>query len=705
MAVLRTGLGLQAAITALFALVLLILPGELSPPLYVSLAGFAMAAILIASRDISAYLKVFISVYAAGYVLLAGSKALATANLLPATVSALLPPAFAATAAVVFALIVMLVSYLKPIRAITQITDPFFMNRDEPTQEIKMFRWFGNTEGRIGQRLVALSIFVSFLDVALTLRFNFYYRDMYNALQEYNADVFWYQVVWVFIPLAVINVALGMFDLYVDSSLHIRWRTWLTRSFYQRWLNDSTHYRIPFTGEEADNPDQRIQSDVNLFIQQTASLSIRLLSQAAQLVSFLVILWTLSRDFILPFTENTVIPGFLVWMVVAYAVVGTWLTHIVGKPLIGLDFRQEKVEADFRFSLARNRIYSEQIALLRGERAETVRLRTFFHSIIENYVDIIYRRIKLIALTFSYRQASAIFPLVLAAPSFFAKKITLGGLQQTSSAFGSVQESLSFFINAYITIASYKANTNRLASFNRAISKAEALSGAGYGLVQGNGTGPNVTASGLTLALPDGREIVTAGSFTLGKGAATLLTGPSGSGKSTLFRAIAGIWPFGKGRVDVPEGQSALVLPQRPYIPLGTLRGAVVYPSTTDQFSDEAIREALVAAQLPQLADRLDEVDAWDQRLSGGEQQRLAIARAVLAKPAWLFLDESTAALDEPSEAGIYRMLRERLPGTTIVSIGHRSTLHALHDTRIDMTPGQDGRFTPTELSGAELAK
>lgn len=705
MAILTTGLGLQAVVTALFAVILLALPGEVAPPLYVSLAGFAMAGILIASRQISSYLKVFISVYAVGYILLAGAKTLAAFGLLPETVAALLPPTFAATAAVVFALIVFGVSFLEPIRAITRITDPYFTNRDEPTREIKMFRWFGNTEGRIGQRLVALSIFVNFLDVALTLRFNFYYRDMYNSLQEYNAAVFWHQIVWIFIPLAVINIVLGMFDLYVDSSLHIRWRTWLTRSFYQRWLGNGTHYRIPFTDEHADNPDQRIQSDVNLFIQQTASLSIRLLSQAAQLVSFLVILWTLSRDFILPFTEDTVVPGFLVWLVIAYAVVGTWLTHLVGKPLIGLDFRQEKVEADFRFSLARNRIYSEQIALLAGERAETVRLRTFFQSIVENYIDIIFRRIKLIALTFSYRQASAVFPLVLAAPSFFAKKITLGGLQQTASAFGSVQDSLSFFINAYITIASYKANTNRLASFNRAITKAEALSGAGYGLVQGSGPGPNVTASGVTLALPDGREIVSADSLTLTKGAATLLTGPSGSGKSTLFRAIAGIWPFGKGRIDVPEGQSALVLPQRPYIPLGTLRGAVVYPSTTDQFSDEAIREALIAAQLPQLADRLDEIDAWDQRLSGGEQQRLAIARAVLAKPAWLFLDESTAALDEPSEAGIYRMLRERLPGTTIVSIGHRSTLHALHDTRIDMKPGQDGRFIPTEMPEAALAK
>jgi putative ATP-binding cassette transporter len=695
-AAIRSGLGIQAVLTALAALVLLAMPGIPSPPLYVSLAGFAMAGILLASANLSAYLKIFVSVYGIGYLLLAGTKTLAAMGALPPVIAALLPPAFAATGAVVFGGIVLAISYWKPIRDITLIADPYFANRDAPTKEIGLFRWFGSTEGKIGQRLVALSIFVNFADVALTLRFNFFYRDMYNTLQELNAEAFWYQITWIFIPLAVLNIAIGMFDLFVDSSLHIRWRTWLTHSLYERWLGRGTHYRIPFTDVHADNPDQRIQQDVNAFIQQTASLSIRLLSQAAQLVSFIVILWTISRDFVLPFTD-TVIPGFLVWLVIAYAVVGTWLTHVIGKPLIGLNFRQEQVEADFRFSLARNRIYSEQIALLRGERAESSRLATLFHAVIDNYVDIIFRRIKLIAFTFTYRQASAVFPLIVAAPSFFSKKITLGTLQQTTDAFSNVKGSLDFFVNSYITLASYRANTIRLGSFKRAMTKAEALSAAGYGLEQGNATQGPVTAGDLTLALPDGREIVRADALALPKGAATLLAGPSGSGKSTLFRAIAGIWPFGRGRIDVPAGQSALVLPQRPYLPLGTLRGAIAYPSTVDQVEDAAIREALTAAQLPHLADRLDEVDNWDRRLSGGEQQRVAIARALLAKPDWLFLDEATAALDEPSEAAIYRMLRQRLPGTTIVSIGHRSTLNALHDRRVEMQPGEGGLFTPRD--------
>lgn len=704
MAVLKTGLGLQAVITALFALVLLLAPGMPAPPLYVSLAGLAMAGILLASGTLSAYLKVFVSVYGIGYLFLAGAKQLALLGLLPPIVGALLPPDFAATGAVVFAAIVLAISHLKPIRDITLIADPYFANHDAPTKEIGPFRFFGSTEGAIGQRLVALAIFITFAQVALQLRLNFWYRDLFNALQEYKAEEFWYQLIWIFGPLAAIWVVIGMLDVFVDSSLLIRWRTWLTRSLYERWLDGGTHYRIPFTGEEADNPDQRIQSDVDQFIRQTMALSIRLLSQAATLVSFMVILWTLSRDFVLPFTE-TVVPGFLVWLVIGYAVVGTWLTHLIGRPLIDLDFRQEKVEADFRFSLARSRIYSEQIALLRGEKAENLRLWGLFQAIAANYIGIVYRRIKLGSFTLSYNQLSVVFPYILAAPSYFLKKITLGQFQQTANAFSSVQSALSFFIDSYTTLASYKANTNRLTSFKRAMTKAEALSGVGYGLVQGNDTKADVTAKDLTLALPDGREIVNAAALALPKGKATLVTGPSGSGKSTLFRAIAGIWPFGKGRVDVPPGQSALVLPQRPYIPLGTLRGAVSYPNTTDQFTDAAIREALRAAQLPQLAEELDRVDAWDQRLSGGEQQRLAIARAILARPDWLFLDESTAALDETSEAGIYRTLREKLPGTTIVSIGHRSTLHALHDGRIDMQPANDGRFAPRAMPGPVAAE
>lgn len=703
MVALKSGLGIQAVLTAIVSLALLV--GPSSPPLYVTLAGFVMVGILLASKDLSAFLRVFVSVYGLGFLFLALGKQAGTFGLLPGTIAALFPPDFAATGAVVFAAIVLAISYLKPIRDITRIADPYFSDRKEPLDEIRPFRFFGRTEGRIGQRLVGLAIFITFAQVALTLRLNFWYRDLFNALQEYQADVFWYQLIWVFGPLATIWVCIGLLDAFVDELIVLRWRTWLTRSLYQRWLANGTHFRIPFTGETADNPDQRIQNDVELFIRQTMALSIRLLSQAATLVSFIVVLWTLSRDFVLPFTDSLVIPGFLVWTVVAYAVVGTWLTHLLGRPLIGLNFHQEKVEADFRFSLARNRVYSEQIALLRGEQAESARLKGMFGAIIGNTLRILYRRIKLGTFTLSYNQLSVVFPYILAAPSYFLKKITLGHFQQTANAFSNVQTALSFFIDSYRTIASYRATTNRLTSFSSVMAEAESLADKGYGLEQTDSAKTDVTAKDLVLGLPDGREIMRVASLALPKGQSTLLTGPSGSGKSTLFRAIVGIWPFGKGRVDVPKGQSALVLPQQPYIPLGTLRGAVSYPNTTDAFSDDAIRDALIAAQLPKLAEDLDKVDAWDQRLSGGEKQRLAIARAILAKPDWLFLDESTAALDEKSEAGIYRMLREKLPGTTIVSIGHRSTLFEFHNGRIDLQPANDGIFEPKPMPSPVAAE
>jgi putative ATP-binding cassette transporter len=432
---------------------------------------------------------------------------------------------------------------------------------------------------------------------------------------------------------------------------------------------------------------------VRAFIDQTMSLSIRLLSQAATLVSFIVILWGLSRDFVIPGTAGTVIPGFLVWLVIAYAVVGTWLTHLIGRPLIRLDFRQEKVEADFRFSLARLREYGEQVALLGGERAETARLNQSFSAVVANYLQILSRRMKLTTFTGGYGQLSVIFPYVLAAPSYFLGKITLGQFQQTASAFNRVEGALSFFIAAYTTLAAYKANIDRLTTFSTAMSKAEAL-GSTSEIDLARGTGSDLAIQRLELALPDGRRIAQAEGITFRAGESVLVTGPSGSGKSTLFRALSGIWPFGQGQVGIPDGRSVMLLPQKPYIPTGTLSSAVVYPGLPDQYEGAAIHDALDAVGLGRLKDRLDSDEPWAQQLSGGEQQRLAVARALLLKPDWLFLDEATASLDEASEAEIYDVLARRLPDTTIVSIGHRSTLVAMHDRQIEMHPRGDGTFT-----------
>ena len=497
-------------------------------------------------------------------------------------------------------------------------------------------------------------------------------------------------------PLLLIWIIFQMIDLITDSVFDIRWREWMTQNYFGRWLGQGTHYGMQTLGLATDNPDQRIAADVRAFIGQTMSLSIRMLSQLATLVSFTVILWGISKDFTFPGT-STVIPGFLVWVALAYALVGTLVTHLIGRPLIRLDFIQEQVEANFRFGLARIREYGEQIALLRGAASEIQRLRHQFGNIVGNYFELLKRKLKLIGFTFSWQQISVAFPYILIGPYFFAGKVTLGQMQQGASGFGRVEGALSFFISAYQTLAAYKAVLDRLTTFNDAMGKAESLSsGAARTIDITPVADRDITISGLKLNLPDGQTIVQADRLSLRPGERSLFVGPSGSGKSTLFRALAGIWPYGEGQIGIPDGQSAMLLPQRPYVPMGTLRDAVTYPSMKGAYGDDAITAALKTAMLPHLVTRIEEEIIWSQVLSLGEQQRLAFARALLAKPDWLFLDEATASLDEPTEEAIYAMLATALPATTIVSIGHRSTLKALHDRVIAMEPtGTDRLFSP----------
>ena len=367
-------------------------------------------------------------------------------------------------------------------------------------------------------------------------------------------------------------------------------------------------------------------------------------------------------------------------------------------------FQQEQVEADYRFSLARLREYTEQIALLGGEEAEKQALGRRFGMIVENFMQIVRRVMNLTIFQSAYFQANVVVPYILTAPYYFIDKITLGQMQQTVGAFSSVQGALTFFITSYSTIASYKAVIDRLTTFEAAIDNVRRDIRVGVKVTESAATA-DLHVSDLEVALPDGRMLMRADDVRFKHGQMTLLTGPSGSGKSTLFRAISGIWPFGKGQVDVPAGQSMMLLPQRPYIPIGTLRAAITYPGMHGDYGDAAIRAALTAAKLPALVDKLDEERAWAQTLSLGEQQRLAIARALLAKPDWLLLDEATAALDEPTEAEIYLMLKKTLPETTIVSIGHRSTLAAFHDRSVGMQKGADGLFSPVEKREPAVAK
>jgi putative ATP-binding cassette transporter len=547
---------------------------------------------------------------------------------------------------------------------IWRLARPYFFSED---------RW-------AGRLLLGTVIAIELSTVAINVMLNQWYNRFYNALQERNWDSFVWELMF-FCALAAAYIVLAVYQLYLNQWLQIRWRRWMTRQYLDHWLAGANHYRMQLLGDAADNPDQRIAEDINLFVDRTLSLSIGLLSAIVTLFSFVVILWTLSAAAPLHlFGATFVIPGYLVWAALLYALVGTTLTHLVGWPLVSLNFRQQRFEADFRFNLVRVRENSEQIALLKGETAERERLLDRFNRVVGNYLQIMQRTKRLTFLTAGYAQVSTVFPFIVISPAYFAGAVQLGGLMQTASAFTSVQTALSFFVNAYRQLAEWRAVIARLDGFNVAVETAQAAAMATPAIAIAPRAGKDrVEIDDLLIRLPQGTPLVAADDITVAAGERVLVTGPSGAGKSTLFRAIAGTWPFGAGSILVPKGAKIMVLPQRPYFPIGTLAAAVTYPAEPGTFGDETLAEIIAAAGLPALADRLTEEAHWNRMLSLGEQQRLGIARAVLQAPDYLFLDEATASLDEPAEAALYRLLEARLKGTTLVSIGHRSTLSAFH--------------------------
>ena len=679
------------------------LSGAVEVPFYLPLSTLALAGILFIGRGIPTFLRIFLVMLGLTHVVLVLLILGAVLGVITGDYRGYVPPPSSALGATIFAAIIYALSFVPVVRIICRITDRYLESQADSLITIPLIGRIRAREGTIGTGFVAILIAINLTQVALAVRFNFYYRDLFNALENKDAAAFWYQLFIIFAPLAATHVVIALTEVLLQRILIIRWRAYLNNYYVGEWLGDSAHYRMQLLGQGADNPDQRISEDLNKFVESTYSLSIGLMNQAATLVSFVAILWTISRGFTFPGT-NVEVPGLLVWFCVAYAALGTWLTHIIGRPLIGLNFRQERVEADYRFALARLREYTEQVALLGGEPAEKDILARGFRRIVDNYIQIIIRLIKLNTFTLSYFQANVIVPYMLTGPYYFAGKISLGQLQQVADTFSRVESALTYFMTIYTTLADYKAVLDRLTTFEGAIASAQRVGGESK-LAITPAASHELRLKNLDVRLPDGRSLMHADGLAFRPGERTLMTGPSGSGKSTLFRAIAGIWPFGEGEVLVPQGQSMMLLPQRPYIPIGTLRDAVTYPGETNAYSDTEIAEALRAARLPQIADRLDEERAWGQTLSLGEQQRLAVARALLAKPDWLFLDEATAALDEPTEAEIYQVIREKLPQTTVVSIGHRSTLAAYHDRRIDLKRAENGLSTPVDVMQPQPAE
>ena len=532
--------------------------------------------------------------------------------------------------------------------------------------------------------------------VYMLVLLNEWNRVFYDALQNKDAAVFWTQLAR-FTYLAFAFIIIAVYRFYLTQLLEVRWRAWMTAHYLQRWLSDHAFYKMElarFTGQAngaasllstPDNPDQRIQEDINLFTTYSISLSMGLLNAVVTLVSFVGILWSLSGAF--AFTlggASYSIPGFMVWMAVLYCVVGSVITHYIGRPQIRLNFQQQRVEADFRHHMVRVREFSESIALDKGEAVERAQLDTRFAAVLANYLQLIKKQKNLVWFTNFFGQAAVVFPFIVAAPRFFSGAIQLGELIQISSAFGRVQDSLSWLVDNYSSLAAWRATTDRLTSFEDNISTV-AQQGRAHAAINkvANEAQPlaadTLGVNGLRLNLPTGATLLSGVSLQAGPGESVLLKGPSGSGKSTLFRALAGIWPFSTGQTHLPA--DAMFIPQRPYFPDGSLRNALAYPEPASKYDDDALRQALADALLPQLGNRLDEENAWSQKLSGGEQQRLAIARVLLKKPRWIFADEATSALDEAAEKTIYQKLLASVTAAqgSIVSIAHRPTVEAFH--------------------------
>ncbi len=522
--------------------------------------------------------------------------------------------------------------------------------------------------------LLALVIGLSLGMVFMNVQFNSWYNEFYDTLQKLDAAGFRSAIVR-FTWLALGFIVIAVYALYFQQMLEVKWRRWLTEHYVARWLAGQGYYRLQLTDQGTDNPDQRIAEDVAQFVSSTLSISLGLLRSVVTLVSFIGILWTLSGPITL---AGITIPGYMVWVALVYALVGTALTILIGRRLVGLNFQQQRFEADFRFGLVRIRENAESVALYRGETVERERLSARLAKVVGNFWALMRMQKRLGWFTSFWGQLAIIFPILVAAPRFFAKEITLGGLMQINSAFGQVYGALDFIIGSFTSLANWKAVIDRLSTFREGLEAVEKLP-----VLVPEYEGAKLALDNLTVKKPDGGVLLEGQTFSLAAGERLLIRGPSGCGKSTLLRALAGVWPYANGAIRYPAEGGVLFLSQKPYLPLGTLRAALHYPQPVTG-DDAALLTLLDLAGLVHLAPRLDETDQWSHILSLGEQQRIAFIRALLVRPALLFLDEASSALDSAAEAKLYGALIERLPRSILVSVGHRDSLGDYHGRRLD---------------------
>ncbi|HUW99133.1 MAG TPA: ABC transporter ATP-binding protein/permease [Acidiferrobacter sp.] len=528
--------------------------------------------------------------------------------------------------------------------------------------------------------VVGLSLGLVYISVLITE----WYNGFYDALQHYDEPTFW-SAILRFSWLAGLYIVGYVYQTYLSEMLQIRWRRWMTHSYLKDWFAERTYYRMQILGDGTDNPDQRIANDTTDFVRSTIRLSLGLLSSVVTIISFVAMLWTLSNRLTIPFAGHSwKIPGYLVWAALLYSVIGTWLMSKLGRPLINLSFNQQRFDADFRFNLVRVRENTESIALYNGEDQEHKGLGDRFAFIFRNYWAIMLRQKIINWFSSGYSQVAIIFPFLVTAPSFFAKQIQLGLVMQIASAFGQVQGGLSYIVTIYPELATWHAVVDRLSGFS------EHMQGVRDVAIDHDAlthiTGDDLRLQSVSLHVPDGRPLLSNLSFTVAPGETMLLTGPSGSGKSTLIRTLAGLWPFGSGEVATPARKISLFLPQKPYLPLGSLREILLYPHGAPDTATDTLAEALTMVGLPRLVKSLDESKSWSLILSLGEQQRIAFARIMLQKPQWIYMDEATSALDEAAEAQLYTLLRVHLPASTVISVGHRATLNAYHKTQLQLS-------------------